>query len=654
MKHQLVTSISMEPQASTLKLTSPYSTRLTLVRFASNVILIFILISQLTLLAHCSHITTLISSIVAPTPTSQQLPANTIDHTSDVTSLNRLGAPIDRFEFVTAMTKILPNHPNDRNSTENPLDLETYTAARTKPSSLGEAESSTGSISELVDDNYLAAADLDGHEVSSAPEVSVTKVDDFSVAEIGSILASKAHYAAPKSKRQAYSFSEASDWWTKLSSKNFNTGKTSKSDTKNSSAEKPRSPSKGGSNSSKKTSSQNDPASDGPRTLYKEQPLSQNAILTIRNQLKAIRGKHKVLVTRSVRQLQQLDTKLIDSYKLCLKKKMPLYAGMLYRTRDFVVRMAREVKHEREVLDAMTRQVQNVLRQKMANRTLVRDYKRIAATSTEASLLNDDASRVNQVKIVTTKITTTRTKKDSSTQVEDSTQQVDSTVTEQSTDSTYVPPTTAGKKNWYGGKQKPSGQHHKGSANSTTDSPSGSKSRPLTREKVEPAKKSKPIKYTVSVNEVNLKKELNKIQALIDRINGSSYELTAVADDIVHLFKLSNYDFAYKKGSSLTGKMNKIDKMYYSQLTEESGGTAEQKRMRKMLRSPMRVFFERYGKQPGGHPDSVLLNSNSTSVTNNGETPNLPEMKPLFDATSTVYTEPTDQELGFDVVPNVE
>lgn len=651
MKQQLVTSISMEPQASTLKPTSPCSIKLAMVRFASNVILIFILISQLTLLAHCSHITTLISSIVAPTPTSQQPPANSIDHTSDFTSLNRLGAPADRFEFVTDVTKILPNH--DRNNTENPLDLETSTTARTKPFGLNEAESSTGSISELIDDNYLAAADPDAHEVSSPPEVSVTKVDDFSVAEIGSILAAKAHNAAPKSKRQAYSFSEASDWWTKLSSKNFNAGKTSKSDTKNSPAEKPRSPSKGASNAPKKTISQNDLASDGTRTVYKEQPLSQNAILTIRNQLKAIRGKHKVLVTRSVRQLQQLDTKLIDSYKLCLKKKMPLYAGMLYRTRDFVVRMAKEVKHEREVLEAMTRQVQNVLRQKMTNRTLVRDYNRIVSTSTEASLLND-TSRVNQVKIVTTRITTTRTKKESPSQVEDSTQQVDSTVTEQSTDSTYVPPTTTGKKNWYGGKQKPSGQHHKGSSNFTTDPPSGTKSKQQTRDRVEPAKKFKPIKYTVSVNEVNLKKELNKIQALIDRINGSSHELTAVVDDIVHLFKLSNYDFTYRKGSSLTGKMSKIDKMYYSQLTEESGGTAEQKRMRKMLRSPIRVFFEKYGKQPGGHPDSVVLNSNSTSVTNNSETPNLPEMKPLFDASSTVYTEPTDQELGFDVASNVE
>lgn len=672
MRYQQITSIQVEPFSSSTKLPSLDTMKRSLNGFTSNVILIFILTSQLTVLSHCSHITTMISTIVASTQSSHQSPANLNDnYSTDSSTFSRPALADNTLELAENSSRSSSNHAHERTNTENVSEVSPTTTI--KPAGLSEYELSTGSISELIDDNYLAA-DPEVHDVSQPPEISVTKVEDISVSDINSLLMSKAHSVASKSKRQAYSFSEASDWWTKLSSKNFNTNKGSKSDTRG--LEKPKSPSKVGKggvqHSTTKTSSYGEPAYK--RTVYKEQPLSQNAILTIRNQLAAIRGKHKILVTRSVRQLQQLDTKLIESYKLCLKKKMPLYAGMLYRTRDFVVRMAKDVKHEREVLEAMTRQVQNVLRQKMTNRTLVRDYNRLVSTTTETSPI-EDFQRIAPVKIITTtKITTSmiRTKKDSSLQqIEDSTQQADSTVTEQSMpDSTFVPsnlsrsPTATGKKNWYGGRQKPSGQHHKGSPNSTADSSSSIKStKQHNRDKPEPgnsAKRLKPqIKYTVNVNEVNLKRELNKIQALIDRINGSSYELGAVVDDIVHLFKLTNSDFTYRKGSSLTGKMGKIDKMYYSQAADDSaGGTAEQKRMRKMLRSPIRIFFDKYARAPGGQPDTVVLsNRNSTTYeANNSEisTASLPEMKPLFDASSSIYTEPTDHELGFDVTSNGE
>lgn len=682
----VITSIPMEiAHSSLLKLTSPGTMKAQqMIRFTSNqVILIFILINQLTILSHCSHITTMISTIVASPAQNSQRPPNANsqndnihNHSVDGIVFNKLAMPVVDGAVLIATTNSIRRSRIpmlDRNNTESSLVSEATDTTITKPISsfLGEAESSTGSISDLVDDNYLAAAtNSDDRDVSSSPyEITVTKVDDISASDISHLLGAKAQYAALKSKRQAHSFAEASDWWTKLASKSSIAGKTSKSsNTKNSlpSPGKSQYPTKveAPPNSAKKTGSKNELAFNNRPSIYKEQPLNQNVILTIRNQLTAIRGKHKVLVTRSVRQLQQLDTKLIDSYKLCLKKKMPLYAGMLYRTRDFVVKMAKEVKQERQVLEAMTKQVQNVLRQKVTNKTLVKEYNRLVATSTESSFV-DDVQRVTPVKIVATKsITSSRTKKETSSQSEDSAQQTDNSVTEQSTNPTFVPQdismTTTAKKNWFGGRQKgTSNQSNKSFSNSTTNSIlTATKSKHTNSEKMDSttksAKRLKPrIKYTVSVNEVNLKKELNKIQALIDRINGSSYELSTVVDDINHLFKLGNSDFSYKKGSSLTGKMIKIDKMYYSQSMDESGAQTELKRMRKMFRSPARIFFEKYGKFPEPHPDTVTLNhvNNSTNLTNNSDT-NLPEMKPLFDASSMIYTEPTDHELGFDLTSN--
>lgn len=614
----------------------------------------------------------MISSIVEATPTSQQQQRSNLNEQSKTSAVNKLLttlAPVTNNEFEPISTMKSRNYTTERYSTDNtPVSDAIDSTTSSKLSISREEESSTGGIAEFIDNNYLSAG-LENQDSSPAPELAVTKVEDASLSEIDYLLASKANSLGTKSKRQAYHMAEAADWWTKLSSKRSNTGKAAQpvpADTKSSSsgAEKRRTVSKGVIQSTKKTDPHNDPSASGKRTVYKEQPLSQNAILTIRNQLAAIRGKHRVLVTKSIRQLQQLDTKLIDSYKLCLKKKMPLYAGMLYRTRDFVVKMAKEVKHERKVLEAMTKQVQNVLRQKMTNRTLVKEYNRLVYALNDPTRATNESQKITTIRVGSSKTTFPRVKQEGSPPTEDGLQQPENAVTEQQTEQTNVPyinsPATIGRKNSYGSKSKTSGQHFKSSFNSTTDFSSNNKSKQQTRDKQE-TKKSKPsIRYTVSVDEVNLKKELNKIQALIDRINGSSYELNSVADDIVRLFKLNNSDFTYKKGSSLTGKMSKLDKMYYSQTLDEISGTAEQRRMRKMFRSPARVFLEKYGKLSMNNSGSVIPNNDSTNVTNtsgtiyNQSTTSLPEMKPLFDAASLVYTESTDQDLGFDVPSNGE
>lgn len=107
---------------------------------------------------------------------------------------------------------------------------------------------------------------------------------------------------------------------------------------------------------------------------HRVQQNSWNTIQTVRNQFYALKLKHQLLVKDSIRQLQQLDQKLIYTYKLCFKRNMPLYAGMLYRTRDFVAKMAREVERERSNLESLGRKVLSSWQLLMTNKTLLKEY----------------------------------------------------------------------------------------------------------------------------------------------------------------------------------------------------------------------------------------------------------------------------------------
>lgn len=464
--------------------------------------------------------------------------------------------------------------------------------------------SSVAAIAELIDGNYLEGRDVT--QISSASEE--TGQTDGDINSLETKIQQPSKY-----RRQA-----TADWWTKISTSNSNT-KYQAPPTNN----KPISKSSSSIDGTTKIQS---PQLSTTRksfyigdlsikpTVYREQPLNQNAILTIRNQLAAIRSKHKVLVTKSMQQLQQLDNKLIDSYKLCFKKKMPFYAGMLYRTRDFVTKMAKEVKHERKVLEAMTKQVQGVLREKMLNRTLVREYNNLLAPPTKISDWSEDSHQLN-------KLTPTKSKV-----IKENTSQVQQQA----------------KANSISVSQEPSFE----------DSQQGRKQFGHEREFVT-KRPPKPTKYTVSVNEVNLKKELNKIQSLIDRINVSSHDLSAVVDDIIYLFKLTS-DHSNKKVFYSVDKPNKMYNQTTTDTTLMYNGSPERKRARKMFKSPIKVFLEKFGKLT---MDNMIVNNgsnNSAVEPGPGEAINypamnsLPDVKPLFEPSSLTYSEPSDQDLGFD------
>lgn len=598
---------------------------------------------------------------------------------------------------------------------------------------------STDSLAPLIETGYLESLDSANQpdELGAHQAQPIDEISDNSLASLKSTL--------KKSRKQAENQIKLADWWSRLNTKGAASKPQASDDIK-------------------------PPRGRGIRpaapSFYKEQPLSQNPILTARNQLLAIREKHRLLMTRSVSQLMQLDQKLIDSYKQCLRRKMPLYAGMLYRTRDFVVRMANEVKHERQVLEALAGQAQRVLRQKMANRTLIKDYNRLASIPTwlhddAAADYSDDVKRKRRVtkdlalpatviaravSLSTAGVTAasliasqqrqqTTVKRDSSRLPFDETHNqqqwpaaisgepqtlvslskvtgdADKMVRANSASASASTSTSTlatrsqqrvGTKNLlvseknsllarreaptYAAESNPGperdvkthSQHqdlfghglldgHSSTQADPTESTTASTTSTTTR-------RAKQRTYTVHINEVNLKRELVKTQALIDRINTSSTELMGVVDDIFFLFKLTSGDYSLKKGLSTSGKTSKHDKMHGGQmLAGIANSDTDQKKAKRLLKSPFKVFFERYGKLTNQSPESLMTvgnpttpsdaalsksssrpsiqNENSWTLFNLADinTNSLPEPKPLFDpANVSTYTEPADLELGFD------
>lgn len=473
-------------------------------------------------------------------------------------------------------------------------------------------------MSELENDLPTTSGLLDGNSIE------LGKLEDE-----GNMVPTTLRPPMMKYRRQA-----VADWWTKLSS----TDSKSKGESVKRLDKKP---------NKKPVELAKTYPSATSLSVYKEQPLNQNAILTIRNQLEAIRARHKTLVTKSIYQLYQLDNKLVDSYKLCLKKKMPLYAGMLYRTRDFVVRMGKDVTNERKVLEGMTKQIQTVLKQKMTNRTLVREYRKLVAAEKSASQPKPQDLNVKQVNLieqqsykVVSKLAPSRVRKDSP-NFQTSSEDVQTTEFERNP-TTLIPSGVKGASRadkkiskYYGKKGNP----HKTSSNELESKIVDTKVSDCSQGEHSAGsrlKKVKPTKYTIHVNEANLKKELNKAQELINRINSSTFELNSVVDDIVTLFKLN--EAATRKASKAKSKTDKAQQegmMMDINMTQES-----KKMIKKIFKSPARLYYEKYGKMTmTGFYD--MNKSASDTIA-------LPDLKPMFNSSSFVYPDMLDLNLGFE------
>lgn len=688
----------------------------------AKVLLVSLFVFQLTIqYSHGSYLNLPISVVPAAQDLYQQFPVKQQQQQQQVANVIPLESIYPTVNSHHSKSTLSPNTGgNNSHSSENILDglkvdperhsntktgysTDEMTSNKTTPSEQQDETLHEGTTAGLMSVISSQSATTTSPFDSQIPDF--TKSEDFNSMDENSIT-TKVHYSVPKSKRQALHSQQGAsnlDWWSKISklpnskSKQHSVKTTQTSvfvdgkghnqlEHRQEKVSRKRPPT----NNNHQQHNQHSPTVKGvgrgvgtkkpnegseiiPRSVYKEQPMNQNAILTLKNQLAAIRGKHKQLATTSVGQLQQLDNKLIESYKLCFKKKMPLYAGMLYRTRDFVVRMAKDVKHESKVLEAMTKQVQNVLRQRMTNRTLIKEYNQLIAKSIEFNPLQQQQQQEHtitsfervqiqndqqSIKVISTnKIGSgsIKVKKESSFEQSDLPQYVqDNTLSQTSEVSQIGKQIRIGTKGPLVASKSPStnqtGEKHNVSEHDTKN---------LT------ATKKPKLKYTVSVNEVNLKKELNKIQALIDRVNGSTNEISAVVDDIVRLFKLTSE----KKSFSFSSKTNKIDKIHTAHSDDLNGSQQNditvtttttsshqqmaQKRNRKMLKSPIRVFLEKYGKLTMGNLE--IPNNNSTVTLSNSE--NLtsmmmrqPDFKPLFESTNLNYSESLDVDTGFDYI----
>ena len=590
----------------------------------------------------------------------------------------------------------------------------TQTEASVPTSTSGASEQDTpDSLTEFLENNFLRTDfTFGGIATTNKPTLVESYEQQEEISSLNSLVHSAFRQQKPGSgkngKHNSANYQQrVDDWWNKLaSSKTKNTKRLNK--------EPP------SVNSSQEGKQQ--------QSIYREQPLSQNSILTMRNQLYAIRNKYRLLMSSSVSQLQQLDQKLVDSYKLCLKRKMPLYAGMLYRTRDYVVRMAGEVRQERQVLEAIAKQVQKVLRQRTANRTLVREYNRVnlaPLTSTEPSASSSQFAHQFQPSDAPTRINSQdqksmlefdlkqeqtgnggKERRDSSYNdrskeqnlmnlAEISSLEADTTASAAAV--TYTPTLKSNKRRSHKTQQK---RHESALTQSLNQQRQpateifGSGGIKEKQQQPPPQQNrcnienilechsttSKPKqRYSVHINEVNLRKELAKTQALIDRINKSTKEISDVVDDIIYLFKLTTDSSVRKNIASPTDKArNKFDKTSRNhfgpsptQVQQEITNVntiqmlMDQRKAKKMLKSPIKVFLERYGKLKLGYLDSIytplsnsmvvenpnnlISSSGRISSTNSSEISNVnnfPELKPLFDAAT--LKELSDQELGFD------
>lgn len=578
-------------------------------------------------------------------------------------------------------------------------------------------ESSTGSVIEHAEDNQITFGTMEGVGKERPPQIK--PIDEASAAFLDSL--------GPKSsknrRRPAEYQVKTADWWTSINQvKAAPIAAQQQPQQQQSERQEPIqvkrvNVAKGRPATKTSTFSQTSNRSVQPKGfVYKEQPLKQNEIITLKYQLNAIRNMQKSLVTKPMNQLQKLDNRLVESYKLCLKKKMPLYAGMLYRTRDFAVRMAKEVQQERRILDGMAKQVQLVLRERMTNKTLVKEFNKIMANPLEANVDVRIIATIlslskNVIPRVKKNVTTHQLQQQHSTKTQainlsndgqhdvttQRTQVVAAAATAHEMETRLINGGQSGKSSNSASKRLVGKAlvASKGYGAGTATKSTGEDAYEDDNETV-PVKKAttkQVVRYTVNVNEVNLKKELTKTQHLIDRINVSCHDLTGVIDDIIYLFKLTNSNDTQSRNKG--GKPNKMDK-FLNQIASSgsfnfgggfSGNLMDNKQAKKLLRSPIRVLFERFGRltmanesapqtQPStstspqpplainsaavmmASPAGGNLSLSSTPVAQTTTTasppPPVADFRPLFEPSSLVYVEPRDPDLGFEVSPSID
>lgn len=385
---------------------------------------------------------------------------------------------------------------NDVQSTQGPSLGETLFPS-TKPSENFD-ELSTESMLELTDSDFLALPDSPETSKANWKIISAMQTSQ-PPSETHSLPITTVYTNRPKQS------SNSDDWWHQIKLDD-------RSDVKQKEANKPKKQQK---NPSQGISGRNRNRKYKP-PVYVEQPLSQNVIMTSRNQLIAIREQHRLLTTKAVDRLVSLDDKLVEGYRTCFKRDMPFHAGLLYRARDYVIKLGRDVKQQRLNLEGWTKRTQKVLKQSVRNSTLVKEYNNLLR---KQALLSSKQSNQSYESYKLS---------DRSGWMIPNLNLQSAEFTQNQIDQTELEPAYKYPKN-----QKIKNRKRLMNLLVNRDK-QAMKSFDVDTEWVYREPK---LMYTVNINEVNLRKDLQKSQELIDQIDKAYYEIGEIVDDILMLMK---------------------------------------------------------------------------------------------------------------------
>lgn len=308
----------------------------------------------------------------------------------------------------------------------------------------------------------------------------------------------------------------------------------------------------------------------------KQQTNQQKSLATVNNlnyQWTSIKQKQRTLATVSMQELKVLDAKLIKTYRQCQKRRLYFFGGMLYRTRDFVVRLYKDAKSERKFLETIAKQVDTTMKQLMTDNNIS------SADLTMEYKLNqtDENNRQQQQPF------------QNNTSLGDKEQDSKS---DNNGDSKSI-----NKRPMVSGGVLTSVKQQESYIYSKTSNVQNAEDSPVVvvRSSSYGAKEAnnKSTK-NVHISDIKMRRQLDHAQSLIDRIHRSSTELTSIVDDIIFVFRLD-------------GNRNR-EKVSFEQASDSKN------RRRSTFKSPIKVFMERYGNIfQAPKKQDLRLNNNSSS-----------------------------------------
>lgn len=470
-----------------------------------------------------------------------------------------LGTCSIRLISTTSLTPSTIETSQDNSS--NQTDVEILQPPTSRP--LVQDERSTDSIIEFMDGNFLRQTDSPNSVRANWKIISA--LDSGQASEV------LEQWVTKEPSAKLNKVKNEDDWWLHITTKS--PAYWIEYDKENRSSKKP-----GGSST---TSQPRKKARKYKPPVYTEQPLNQNAILTARNQLIAIREQHRLLSTRAIEQLIKLDEKLVEGYKACFKRDMPFHGGMLYQTRNYVTKLARDVKHHRQVLEDWAKKVQSRLQKSMRNVTLVREYNRMLDKQTHTQ---NTAIQVHRIR-----------------------------APNQLTES--MKPALAGSQEaleWNKRREKAISDFIRALLKTPRQNRRLPKFFSKSEDEVEWIYQVPKLRYPVHVNEVHLRKDLQSSQELIDRIDRVYREMSDLVDEVLMISKLEEVYANPEKFDPLRGfEYNNENPTF------RFGNDRPQTSTDTRLKSPIEIHFSSLP----GHSDTKTITQSSQGQGNISKRP---------------------------------